>query len=520
MTDKLLNRFAVAMIVRNEAETIRDSLASIAPIVDQIVVYDTSEDDETQRAAAEFETTWIRGEWSDDFAAARNTCCTHVDADWVLWLDAGETIDFEDAENLKAFVSNQADSNTAYMLLVTSPAPRDGIDGEQNGQFRLVPRRDDLAFQGRVRESLTDSILGAKMNLEGLPFRIQRGDRENDPERRESRAKRNLRIADIQIAADGPTARMANCRASAYQDLGDSEQAVKAYATAVDIAAAGSSDMLEGYYGLLSVLDCIAESEEQQLQFCLKAIEVFPLDSQLLCAMGSYLQRQERLDLASRSYETAFRFGQVNPEVSHVGRIQEICAICFGLSLQAQGDDLKSLDAFESAVEQQPESETLKRHLLNAYIRQAMRDEAVALAKRLDVSEHREALTSAVRGACLASQENWLPANAYLKTAFDAGCRDALCLRWYSVALLRQARIDEAKDVLAQWQAADPNDAELRSYMAMIEPQEVPTDTSETLEASPPAVLPPGARLDSRTRVRPHLNRVGLGIPSPPVSNG
>ena len=69
------------MIVRNEAETIRDSLAAIAPIADEIVVFDTSDDDETQQAAAEFDTNWIRGDWSDDFSAARNACSAQVSAD-------------------------------------------------------------------------------------------------------------------------------------------------------------------------------------------------------------------------------------------------------------------------------------------------------------------------------------------------------------------------------------------------------------------------------------------------------
>ncbi len=508
------------MIVRNEAETIRDSLAAIAPIADEIVVFDTSDDDETQQAAAEFDTNWIRGDWSDDFSAARNACSAQVSADWLLWLNAGETISLEDAENLRAFVLNEADSNTAYMLLVASAPSKEQRDAEQIGQFRLLPRRDDMIFEGRVSETATVSILGAKMNMEGLPLRILRSEREHDADRKATRARRNLKLADLQIAASGPTARMSNCSAAADPDLGDAERAVKAFAVAVDIAAPGSSDMLEGYYGLLTTLDSVAGSDEQQLQLCLKALEIYPLDSQLLCAMGSYLQRQQRMDLASRSYETAFRFGQVNPEVAHVGRIQEICAVCFGLSLQAQGEDLKSLEAFTTAVAQQPESETLTRHLLNAYIRQGLRDEAIQLVGHLGITEHKEALTSAVRGACLASKENWLPANAYLKTAFDAGCRDVVCLRWYAVALLRQGLVNEAKVVLAEWEAVDAHDAELKSYLAMIAPAAPEATQDEPAgEATPAAALPPGTRLDGKAAVRPHLARTHLGIPVPPISN-
>jgi hypothetical protein len=58
--------------------------------------------------------------------------------------------------------------------------------------------------------------------------------------------------------------------------------------------------MLEGYYGLLTTFDGDPSQSDQQITACLEALEVYPLDAQLLVAMGGYMQNQNRLDLAAR----------------------------------------------------------------------------------------------------------------------------------------------------------------------------------------------------------------------------
>ena len=113
-------RLTVAMIVRNESKTICRSLDSIQGIADQVVVFDSSDDDSTCEAAQGYDTEWIDAEWPDDFAAARNACLSHADGDWVLWLDSGETMSAADADSLREFVDTQADPNKLYMLLVAT----------------------------------------------------------------------------------------------------------------------------------------------------------------------------------------------------------------------------------------------------------------------------------------------------------------------------------------------------------------------------------------------------------------
>src|SRR5688572_24897499 len=84
---------SVAMIVRNAEDLLCQSLDSVRAIADEIVVLDTGSTDGTVDSARAAGAEVHVSPWQDDFAAARNECLTHVRGNWVLWVDAGETID-------------------------------------------------------------------------------------------------------------------------------------------------------------------------------------------------------------------------------------------------------------------------------------------------------------------------------------------------------------------------------------------------------------------------------------------
>src|SRR5688572_12625426 len=86
-------RLSVAMIVRDSAAMLTATLDSVRAIADEIVVCDTGSCDATLEIARSGGDIADQIEWQDDFAAARNECLRRVTGDWVLWLEAGETLD-------------------------------------------------------------------------------------------------------------------------------------------------------------------------------------------------------------------------------------------------------------------------------------------------------------------------------------------------------------------------------------------------------------------------------------------
>lgn len=285
-------RLSVAVIARNAAEALAETLVSVRNMAGEIIVLDTGSTDETREIARALGACVFDRPWDDSFAAARNAALTFVQGKWVLWLDAGETLGKDEGRLLAEFVEQHADPSTAYFVQVSLPAADGETSGEQIARLRLHPRRPGLQFLGRTRESLDRSLFAFGITTQSLPLTIQRGGREFDPTVKSARAERNLVLADLQLAERGASAEMHNCLGESYQCLGKQEKAAQHYRLALDCAEKGSPSQLEAYYGLLTCLETIsppppAESDEldprrsAQLSLCTTALETFPLDAQI-----------------------------------------------------------------------------------------------------------------------------------------------------------------------------------------------------------------------------------------------
>ena len=118
---------SLCMITKNEEKNLADCLNSIKSIVNEIIIVDTGSADNTKNIAKKFcdmrvsspclrerrassRSTRTRSQltakiydfkWVDDFSAARNESLKHATKDWILVLDADETIAELDLGKLK-----------------------------------------------------------------------------------------------------------------------------------------------------------------------------------------------------------------------------------------------------------------------------------------------------------------------------------------------------------------------------------------------------------------------------------
>ena len=459
------HRLSVTMIARDCADVVAASLESVRNIADEIVVVDTGSQDRTREIALAHASRVLEFEWCDDFAAARNVCLGHATGDWILWLDAGETIAPEDGERLRRLIDSQPDADRAYLVMVQTPAASHEMADEQIGRIRLHPRRPGIEFTGRVREEIQTAIEALGMSLELAPFALSRSRREHDPEIKRIKAERNVHLAALEIQEHGVLPSPLLAMADACVTLGQVAQGIEFFSRALQLAPSGSTAMLEAFYGLLAALDQVPQARDKQLALCQQALESFPLDAQLLCAMGSYLQQQGRLDLACRSFEAAARFGQIDPQTWHLIEIADVATVCHAVCQDLLGDAEAAQRNLEAALSAKPTSERLRRQLLDIYIRRDCRKEALELVGRAPPEmPHREALRSAVRGACLVAKQNWIPALAYLQTALGSGCRDVICLRGLMTAYLATADLLAAERTLAEWRKQQPASREILRF--------------------------------------------------------
>jgi tetratricopeptide (TPR) repeat protein len=486
-------RLSVAMIVRNSEDALAESLASIRHFVDEVIVLDTGSTDRTAQVVQQFGATLQRSAWDDSFATARNQCLTHTSGEWVLWLDAGERIDRADGSLLREFIDEHADPGAVYSLRIAVPAAEHNIGGEQVARVRLHPNRPGLQFFGRIRENLDRSLTAFSLRKESLPITLHRGEREHDERLKRSRAQRNIHLADLQIAQRGPSADLLNCLGEAFQSLGDSTRAVQHYERAQQLAEPASVELLEAYYGLLTCFDGRSDNRMAQLQLCLQAVEVFSVDAQLLCALGGYLQSLGHVELACRSYDLAFRHGQVQPEVWHLPEIREIAATCRAIVQQQLGKDDEARTSLMDARIEYPNSLRLTRQALELAVKHGRQEEAADILDQLPRGTPQlDSLRSAAKGACLAARNNWPAARTYLDAAFAAGCREKLCLKWLVAACLELQDRNAAIAALAAWEQAEGRTEEVQQWRAKI--GEIPAVGSNS--SKPPSIGTGRIRVD------------------------
>jgi glycosyltransferase involved in cell wall biosynthesis len=94
-------KISACYIVKNEASTLTVSLTSLAQYVDEIIVIDTDSTDETVKIAKEYGAAVFHFPWQNDFSMARNFALSKATGDWLICLDADETVTF--GRNKKGF---------------------------------------------------------------------------------------------------------------------------------------------------------------------------------------------------------------------------------------------------------------------------------------------------------------------------------------------------------------------------------------------------------------------------------
>jgi tetratricopeptide (TPR) repeat protein len=178
---------SLAMIVKNEEETLAHCLESVKPIVDEMVIVDTGSTDSTVEIAKGFGASVQHFQWCDDFSAARNESLKHCRGEWVLVMDADEAIDSLDYEKIKnACLNPFADAytlmcryysyNSTKLSQSIGAVPNTSPYSEgrhlpfyaENPALRLAKMFDGLAFSSSIHESLSQTLLDNGKTIKDL----------------------------------------------------------------------------------------------------------------------------------------------------------------------------------------------------------------------------------------------------------------------------------------------------------------------------------------------------------------
>jgi tetratricopeptide (TPR) repeat protein len=148
------------MIIKDEEKYLARCLASVKPIVDEIIVVDTGSADRSKDIATAFGAQVYDFEWKKDFAKARNYSLEKASGDWIFILDGDEVISSLDYKHFNQIVKNRPKAPVAYTIVtrnysalanIVGWVPNDGKYVNEEAAAGWIPSIKTRLFYGKVQ---------------------------------------------------------------------------------------------------------------------------------------------------------------------------------------------------------------------------------------------------------------------------------------------------------------------------------------------------------------------------------
>ena len=235
-------RVSACYIVRDEADDLQKSLASIRDAVDEIIVVATGESEGVREIARSFGAAVYPFAWCDDFSAARNFSLEKATGDWILVLDSDQYLSEATRGNLRAVLDREQEGVAEQLLFAVHNVDAD--TGEAMSDLyepRAFRRREGRKYVGRIHEEIRDTLEGAAHLV--APMRhipaaeLQIIHTGYSAARSQEKAERNLRLLLKELRVSKQPELLYMYLAEAYDGIGDAEHAI--YYAKRDLATGG-----------------------------------------------------------------------------------------------------------------------------------------------------------------------------------------------------------------------------------------------------------------------------------------
>ena len=178
---------SLCLIVRDEEASLPRCLASLKPVVHEMIIMDTGSTDRTVDIATAFGAKVYSHVWNGNFSAARNHGIDQAAGGWILIMDADEVISKLDYEQIGLAVAASTGKREALSVLTRNYTDKvqakgwtanDGVypddeaaDGWQpSWKVRLFPNQKQIRFRGDVHEMVEASLRGSGYEIRKASF--------------------------------------------------------------------------------------------------------------------------------------------------------------------------------------------------------------------------------------------------------------------------------------------------------------------------------------------------------------
>lgn len=298
------------MIVKNEESTLSKCLSSANKFVNEIVILDTGSTDKTVTIAQGYGAKIHHFEWCNDFSAARNEALKYVTGDWILVLDADETLAPEIIPQLREAIQREE-----YLLI---NLVRDEIGAAQSPYSmvsRLFRNHPDIRFTRPYHALVDDSVSEILRKepywqigyIQGIAI-LHSGYQQSEITKKNKLVKAQAAMEEF-LANNPDDAYVCSKLGALYMDLGKIPQGIQLLSKGVTVASENYEILYELYYHL-----GIAYSRLKNLQQAIAhyqaaiKLPIFPiLKLGAYNNLGNLLKEKGDFNSAKTAYETTLK---------------------------------------------------------------------------------------------------------------------------------------------------------------------------------------------------------------------
>ena len=148
---------SLCMIVKDEEEMLPGCLEPLRGVVDEMIVVDTGSSDRTVEIAESFGAKVVSFPWNGSFSDARNASIEAASGDWLIYLDADEHMEAQDARHLRALLGRTWREGF-YLVETNYTGGSDAGSAVTHMALRVWRNRPRYRFSGRIHEQKTHTM--------------------------------------------------------------------------------------------------------------------------------------------------------------------------------------------------------------------------------------------------------------------------------------------------------------------------------------------------------------------------
>ena len=305
-------RISVCYIVKDEAEELRRSLASVRAAVDEIIVVSTAGSPAVRDVCTVFSAEVHDFAWANDFSLARNKALQHVTGNIVIFLDADEY--FFHPNKVRQAITEIAHGQIQWDIVMVGLYSYRSTIG-QDADYERVPRifrMPGMHYEGMIHEQLVRDD-GEERVLVYADEDLSLGHTGYLSERGPEKIKRNIAMLEEDAARHGHTTMHDAYLADCYFGLQDYARVLslsrKVLASDMILVGAGSKI----YHQMIESMRALHYSDSEMLALADEALAKYPdlpdfyaQRGMILCGLIRYPEAAECLRMALYKFDHGF----------------------------------------------------------------------------------------------------------------------------------------------------------------------------------------------------------------------